>query len=62
MEFVNSKGVRWYLHKQQTIIGRNKQEVTTYFFRKVKQEGFCSMPIGYKTKETPNGLPIIKRL
>lgn len=62
MEFSNSKGIKWYLHKKQTIIGRNRVEVTTYFFKKEKGEGYTNLPIGYKVSETKTGLPVIKKL
>lgn len=62
VEFTNSKGKKWYLHEKMVIIGRNKIKVPVRFFRKEKQEGFCSLPIGYTVKETPSGLPIVKKL
>lgn len=62
MEFTNSKGVKWYLNKVKRIIGRNKQEVDTYFFSKVKPAENASLPLKYTIKETKSGLPIIKKL
>lgn len=62
MEFTNSKGVKWYLHKAKRIIGRNKVAVDTYFFKKEKGESFCDLPSRYKVIETSSGLPIIKRI
>ena len=62
MTFVNSKGIRWFLHKKIVTIGRNKIQVPTYFFKKEKTEGYSDLPIGYMVKETKSGLPIIKKL
>jgi hypothetical protein len=62
MEYTNSKGVKYYLHKKMVVIGRNKIEVPVHFFRKVRMEGFCALPIGYKIRETPSGLPVVKKL
>lgn len=62
MEFTNSKGVKYYLHKLRRIIGRNKVEVDTFHFRKEKGEGYCSLPVKYTVVETPSGLPVIKKL
>ena len=62
MEFVNSKGVRWYLHCRNTIIGRNKIATKTYFFRREVKEDVChELPLGWRIKETHSGLPIVKK-
>lgn len=63
MIFTNSKGTKWYLHKKDTVIGRNKIKTVTYFFRKEMKEDYCvSLPGHLTVKETHSGLPIIKKI
>jgi len=64
MEYVNSKGVKYYLHFVISIIGRNRVSVDTYFFTKDKNgKGYpCSLPDKFVVKETRTGLPVIKKL
>jgi len=63
MVFINSKGTRWYLHMRNTIIGRNKLPAITYFFRKEKKDDYLdNLPIHLMIKETPSGLPIVKKI
>lgn len=63
MVFTNSKGTKWFLHKRDTIIGRNKIETVTYFFRKEKKEDYCpELPPGRTVMETHSGLPIVKKI
>ena len=62
MVFTNSKGIQWFLHKRDTIIGRNKIKTVTYFFRKEKKEDYCpELPVGWTVKETHSGLPVVKK-
>lgn len=64
MEYVNSKGIKYYLHFLIRIIGRNCISVDTYFFTK-KENGTgysCPLPVGFTVKETRTGLPVIKKL
>lgn len=63
MVFTNSKGVKYFLHKRNTVIGRNKIATITYFFRKEKKEDYCdALPNGWTVMETHSGLPIVKKL
>lgn len=64
MTFTNSKGIKYYLHKRNTVIGRNKIATLTYFFRKeIWGEEYCAeLPVGWTVKETHSGLPIVKKL
>lgn len=63
MIFTNSKGNKYYLHKRNTIIGRNKISTVTYFFRKEKKEDYCpELPFGWTVMETKSGLPIVKKI
>lgn len=63
MTYTNSKGQKYFLHCRKTVIGRNKIETLTYFFRKERKEDYCdALPFGWTVKETHSGLPIVKKL
>ena len=63
MVFTNKQGVQWYSHKVRRVIGRNKVEVDTYFFKKEKGPDYIEeLPETYTVKETHTGLPIIKKI
>ncbi len=53
---VNSKGVRYWLHKK---LGKNKRYI--YFFSK-NAEGSIDLPEGYYVIESPiSGIPMLKK-
>lgn len=63
MEFTNSKGKKYYLHRRETVLPRNRIKAFTYFFRTEKKEDICeSLPVHLKIQETRTGLPIVKRI
>lgn len=63
MTYTAKNGNKWYLHKRNTIIGRNKIKTVTYFFRKEKKEDLCQeLPFGWTVIETRTGLPIVKKV
>ena len=55
---VNSKGITYYLHKKDVVLGRNHYKRTNYYFAKsVMPEFACShVPEGKKIVEHFNGL------
>jgi hypothetical protein len=60
--FTNKKGVLYFLHSRsnQTKSGKT---ITLYFFSKEKKAGLMeALPGGYKVVETPNGLPVLKKV
>lgn len=62
MMYSNSKGVKFFLHCKNTVIGRNKIATKTYFFRKEQKEDYChALPKGWIVRETHSGLPVVKK-
>lgn len=61
MEYKNSKGKMFYLHKKMVIIGRNKAEVPNYYFSTIKGED-VELPARYTVTEVRGGLPMKKKL
>lgn len=58
----NSRGNVYYLHSRVTKL-KNGQNSTIYFFAKEQKEGkIDALPTGYKVAETPNGLPVLKKV
>ncbi len=60
--YKNSKGVTYFLHSTTTMTKTGKSR-TLYFFSKEQKAGVMSaVPSGYKVAETPNGLPVLKKV
>jgi hypothetical protein len=60
--YSNKKGVTYILHARSNTTKSGKV-ITLYFFAKEKKAGFLeAVPAGYKVVETPNGLPVLKKL
>ena len=58
----NKKGVTYYLHANVRKTSSGKT-VTLYFFAKEKKAGVLeAVPAGYKVVESPNGLPVLKKV
>jgi hypothetical protein len=58
----NKKGVTYYLHANSRKTKSGKT-VTLYFFAKEKKAGVLeALPAGYKVVESPNGLPVLKKV
>jgi hypothetical protein len=63
MEWVNSRGIKYYLYCKTVVIGRNKIQRINYFFSKTKTGSpMNDIPTGYKVSETPYGMPVLKKL
>lgn len=60
-EYVNSKGVVYYLHRHIVERVSGKSTVLYYFSRKQKEENFCNLPDGYVVVEMKTGLPVLKK-
>ncbi len=60
--FTNKRGVTYFLHARSKITSTGKTQ-TLYFFAKEKKDGVLdAVPMGYKVDETPNGLPILRKV
>jgi hypothetical protein len=60
--FTNKRGVTYFLHANSSTTSTGKTR-TLYFFSKVKKAGVQdALPPGYKVAETPNGLPVLKKI
>ncbi len=63
MTYTNSRGIKYFLHRKETIIGKNKLPTKTYFFRREKKDDyFPELPAGWTVIEARNGLPIVKKI
>jgi len=60
--FTNKKGVTYFLHSRSNPTKTGKTR-TLFFFAKEKKAGVLeAIPAGYKVIETPNGLPVLKKI
>lgn len=60
--FTNKRGVTYFLHGRSKVTSTGKTQ-TLYFFAKEKKDGVLdAVPMGYKVEETPNGLPVLKKV
>lgn len=50
----------WYLHSKEVQMKYCKR--INYYFKKVKEENSCELPIGYKVIQTRAGMPVLKKL
>ena len=59
--YTNKRGVTYFLHMKATTSKSGKTR-TLYFFSKEKKDSVLgAVPDGYLVKETPNGLPVLKK-
>ena len=60
--FMNKRGVTYFLHASSSKTSTGKTR-TLYYFSKEKKAGVQeALPAGYKVVETPNGLPVLKKV
>ena len=60
--FKNKRGINYFLHAKVNKTKTGKTQ-TLYFFSKEKKAGVLEVvPQGYKVQETPNGLPVLKKV
>ena len=60
--YINKRGITYFLHSKSTTLKNGKIQ-TIYFFAKERKVGTLdAVPAGYKVAETPNGLPVLKKM
>ena len=60
--FTNKRGITYFLHSTSSPTKSGKTR-TLFFFSKEKKAGVLeAVPAGYKVTETPNGLPVLKKI
>jgi hypothetical protein len=60
--YKNKRGVTYFLHARSSLTKSGKTR-TIYFFAKEKKAGLLeAIPAGYTAVETPNGLPVLKKV
>ena len=60
--YKNKRGVTYFLHSRVTTL-KNGSKQTLFFFAKEQKAGVMeAVPAGYKVVETPNGLPVLKKV
>ncbi len=60
--YTNKRGITYFLHSKRTTLKNGKIQAI-YFFAKEKKVGVLdAVPAGYKVAETPNGLPVLKKM
>lgn len=61
-QHTNSKGKTYLLHSKETHLKNGRTQVI-YFFAKAEKDGALEVvPDGYEVSETPNGLPVLKKV
>jgi hypothetical protein len=61
-EFINKKGVKYFLHSKNVTLKGGRQQVIFFFARDVRPGSLDSVPAGYKVIETAKtGMPILKK-
>lgn len=61
-EFVNSKGVKYYLHFKDVNLKGGRVQRIYYFAREIRKDTLVEVPTGYKVIETERtGMPILKK-
>jgi hypothetical protein len=61
-EFMNSKGVAYYLHAKDVTLKGGRQQKIFFFARDVRPGALDGVPDGYMVVETTKtGMPILKK-
>ncbi len=61
-EFINSKGVKYYLHYKDVNLKGGRQQRIYFFARDIREGSLDSVPDAYKVIETERtGMPILKK-
>ena len=61
-EFINKKGVKYFLHSKNVTLKGGRKQVIFFFARDVRPGSLDKVPDGYKVIETAKtGMPILKK-
>jgi hypothetical protein len=61
-EFLNSRGVKYYLHSKEVTLKGGRLQRIYFFARDVRPGSLDAVPPAYKVEETKKtGMPILKK-
>jgi hypothetical protein len=61
-EFLNSRGVKYYLHSREVTLKGGRLQRIYFFARDVRPGALDAIPAGFKAEETKKtGMPILKK-
>jgi hypothetical protein len=61
-EFLNSRGVKYYLHSREVTLKGGRLQRIFFFARDVRPGALDAVPAGYIAEETKKtGMPILKK-
>ena len=62
-QFVNSKGVTYYLHKKDVVLRGDRAQTIYFFSKRGKETPLENLPEGRTVSENPrNGFPTLKKV